>query len=73
MPGLCLRVSVAYLTLVSSSHPRHHFGSCNALLSQQWPNCWESMVGSLPCQVKGIAHNSSQPARTLMNDICVVS
>ena len=69
VPGLFLRMSVAYLTLVTSGHPDHHSDSCDALLSQQWPNCWKSMVGSLPDQVKAVAHNSSQPACALMHDI----
>ena len=67
--GLCLRTSVAYLTLVNSSHPGHHSGSCNALFSQQRPDCWKSMVGGLPDQVKAVARNSSQPACALMHDI----
>ena len=59
----------AYLTLVTSSHPGHHSDSCNALSSQQWPNCWKSMVGSLSDQVEAVAHNSSQPACALMHAI----
>ena len=68
VPSLCLRMSVAYLTLVTSSHPGRHSDSCDALLSQQWPNCWKSMVGSLPNQVKAVALNNSQPACALMHD-----
>ena len=29
--GMCLRMSVAYLTQVNSGHPGHHSGSCNGL------------------------------------------